>query len=311
MPLTVTLGPGYVWVNGELVTADKLNAAANPTINLSGTISSASVGDGSITTPKLADGVLTADATGRAKMADSFITIAKINSGIFTADGTGRNPFAANFVTATLMDESARGGVHQYVVVASGSGTAYVATLVPAATAYTAGQVVRFKADVANTAACTVNVNGLGAKSLKKQAPGGTGLVALAANDIAIGQVVEAVYNGVDFEVVSPCGGFFVSAEIAISTGLMGNVAHGLGAAPSYVRWVLRCKSGDVGFATGDELDVHCFQTAGNVTFAAGASATNVILTAADATPKVIHKTTFALTAIVTGNWRAVCYARL
>ncbi|GAT35624.1 virulence protein PGP3-D [Terrimicrobium sacchariphilum] len=60
------------------------------------------IADGSISTVKLADGVLSADATGRAKMADAFLTLAKIGAGIFTADSTGRGKFASGFVDSSL-----------------------------------------------------------------------------------------------------------------------------------------------------------------------------------------------------------------
>ncbi|MFA6281585.1 MAG: hypothetical protein WCY05_03680, partial [Candidatus Omnitrophota bacterium] len=43
----------------------------------------------------------------------------------------------------------------------------YVITLSPAATAYSAGMMIVFTATTANTGACTINVNGLGAKALK------------------------------------------------------------------------------------------------------------------------------------------------
>lgn len=58
--------------------------------------------DGSIATVKLADGVLSADTAGRAKMADAFITLAKIGAGIFTADSPGRGKFASGFVDSGL-----------------------------------------------------------------------------------------------------------------------------------------------------------------------------------------------------------------
>ncbi len=60
------------------------------------------VADGSIATVKLADGIFSADTTGRAKMADAFITLAKIGEGIFTADSTGRGKFASGFVDSGL-----------------------------------------------------------------------------------------------------------------------------------------------------------------------------------------------------------------
>lgn len=55
-----------------------------------------SVADGSITTAKLADGALSADTTGRAKMADGFVTSAKI------ADGTIARTDLATAVTDEL-----------------------------------------------------------------------------------------------------------------------------------------------------------------------------------------------------------------
>lgn len=58
--------------------------------------------DGSISTVKLADGALSADSTGRAKMADAFITLAKIGAGIFTADSAGRGKFAPGFIDSGL-----------------------------------------------------------------------------------------------------------------------------------------------------------------------------------------------------------------
>ncbi len=41
---------------------------------------------------------------------------------------------------------------------ATGNDT-YVVTMTPALAAYTTGQEIRFKTDVANTGACTININ--------------------------------------------------------------------------------------------------------------------------------------------------------
>jgi hypothetical protein len=110
--ISVTVAPGKVWAADELVTYDKLNLAANPTVNLEGTIGSAIIADGSVTTAKLATGVLSADATGltkmadgylsanaggRAKMADAFVNTAKLLDGALSADSTGRAKMAAGF----------------------------------------------------------------------------------------------------------------------------------------------------------------------------------------------------------------------
>jgi len=81
----------------------------------------------------------------------------------------------------------------------SGSANAYAATLSPAAASYVAGMLVKLKAANANTTASTLNVNGLGAKTIKK-ADGSTDL---AANDIVAGQLCLFVYDGTYFQLIS------------------------------------------------------------------------------------------------------------
>lgn len=79
-----------------------------------------------------------------------------------------------------------------------GGGTdAYAATLSPVPASYTAGMMVHFKANTANTGAATLNVNGLGARAIKKQ-----GGVDLATGDIAAGQVQTVIYDGTNFQVI-------------------------------------------------------------------------------------------------------------
>jgi hypothetical protein len=72
-------------------------------------------------------------------------------------------------------------------------------TPTPAFTAYATGMVVTFKADVANTAGATLNVNALGAKTLVDR----TG-TALETGAILAGQMVQAAYDGTNFQVLSP-----------------------------------------------------------------------------------------------------------
>lgn len=66
----------------------------------------------------------------------------------------------------------------------------YVVTLAPAPAAYTNGMMVNFKPDTANTGAATLNVNGLGAKTIKKNF--NTDLI---DNDIKVNQIVTVVYE--------------------------------------------------------------------------------------------------------------------
>jgi len=70
----------------------------------------------------------------------------------------------------------------------------YVVTMTPACTAYVTGMQIVFKADVANTWACTINVNSLGAKSIKL----------IDWNDpsdwqIAANQLVTLIYDWTNF----------------------------------------------------------------------------------------------------------------
>lgn len=83
---------------------------------------------------------------------------------------------------------------------ATGAVNTYAITLSPAPVAYTTGMRISFLSNLANTASATVNVNGLGAKTIKKLG-GSTDLV---SGDIALGMIVECVYDGTNFEMLTP-----------------------------------------------------------------------------------------------------------
>lgn len=70
----------------------------------------------------------------------------------------------------------------------------YVVTMTPACTAYVTGMQIVFKADVVNTWACTINVNGLGAKSIKLIDWNNPSDWQIAAN-----QLVELTYDWTNF----------------------------------------------------------------------------------------------------------------
>lgn len=80
--LSLNLVPGALPADGDLIDNATLRAIARPTITLEGEIGAASITDGAVTTAKLADGALSADTTGRAKMADAFVTAAKLASSL-------------------------------------------------------------------------------------------------------------------------------------------------------------------------------------------------------------------------------------
>lgn len=80
----------------------------------------------------------------------------------------------------------------------------YAITLSPAITAYVTGQMFSFKANTANTGACSLNVNGLGAKTIKKLQGGIT--TDLVDNDIRAGQYVIVIYDGTNMQMMSQLG---------------------------------------------------------------------------------------------------------
>lgn len=84
---------------------------------------------------------------------------------------------------------------------AGGSSNAFTLALDPAFTAYVEGMIVAFKANHEITGATTININSLGAKSIKKN-----GDQNLAAGDIKNGQLVLIQYDGVDFQMFSQVG---------------------------------------------------------------------------------------------------------
>lgn len=82
------------------------------------------------------------------------------------------------------------------VTLAAVAGTDTITATAPFTLAgYVGGQAFRFLAAATNTGPVTINIDGLGAKAITKQ-----GASALAAADITIGQVVEIVYDGTQFQ---------------------------------------------------------------------------------------------------------------
>lgn len=67
----------------------------------------------------------------------------------------------------------------------------------PALTGYETGEVFRFKAANSNTAAATINIDGLGAKTIQRFG------VALVAGEIQSNDMVEVVYDGTQFQLVN------------------------------------------------------------------------------------------------------------
>jgi len=83
----------------------------------------------------------------------------------------------------------------------SGASGAYACSLSPAIGAYVSGTTYWFRANSANTGGATLNLNGLGAKTIVKQ-----GNQPLAANDIRAGQWVMVTFDGTNLQMQSQTG---------------------------------------------------------------------------------------------------------
>lgn len=107
----------------------------------------------------------------------------------------------------------------------TGAANAYVITPSPSIGAYAVGQHFSFKAVNANTTVSTLNINALGAKTIKKLA----GATDLASGDIGAGQIVTVEYDGTNFQMTSPVG-TTVNAPSGILPVLDGSALTGVSA---------------------------------------------------------------------------------
>jgi hypothetical protein len=82
--------------------------------------------------------------------------------------------------------------------------------------AYATGQIFHFIAVGANTGAVTVNINAIGAKSLKR-----TDGSALVSGDIANGSAVQVLYDGTNFQLISDSNGFSETVSNLTVTGTL------------------------------------------------------------------------------------------
>lgn len=173
---------------------------------------------------------------------------------------------------------------YDYAASSGGSDT-YAITVSPAPTAYVTGQVFRFKADVANTGAATLNVNSLGAKTIKKQVSAD-----LTTGDILANQIVEVIYDGTNMQLVS-----LSSSPVAYATGQTSRaagagdgditIAHGLGVTPKFIRITASALgisntklAWSVGTATSTSSEqCQYFSGDNGVAFATGQDASNIL----------------------------------
>jgi hypothetical protein len=104
----------------------------------------------------------------------------------------------------------------------SGAVNALVVTLAPVPPAYAAGMTLRIKAVNSNTGATTLNVNGLGAKSVVRRDGS-----ALLDSDIIFGAVQDYIYDGTNFQLASAFGRVALARNVDLYVnGSIGNDAN-------------------------------------------------------------------------------------
>lgn len=131
---------------------------------------------------------------------------------------------------------------YDYAVDSSGTDT-YSITVTPAPTAYVTGQKFTFKVGTSNIGTCSLNVNGLGSKTIYKNYN-----ATLADGDLLAGQVVTVAYDGTNFQLQSPVAnsmsGKYTNGDTtknAADASTTQTIAHGCGTTPKKVR--IRCIS--------------------------------------------------------------------
>lgn len=104
---------------------------------------------------------------------------------------------------------------------AQASGTnALTASMRMTPTGYITGAVYIIKISANNTASVTLNLNSLGAKTLKKLSNGA--LVNLVAGDISTGMMIQVLYDGTHFQVIAGLGGLG-TRTLFVPTGNVGS----------------------------------------------------------------------------------------
>ena len=119
--------------------------------------------------------------------------------GTITQAGSAQTAARMNNIETGI--EAAHKGTHIYAASATGNDTYVVAFTTPFA-AYNTGMIVNFQPDAGNTGAATINVDALGAKTLKKMTAAGKADV--ATGDIIANGIYTVKYDGTDFIVDNP-----------------------------------------------------------------------------------------------------------
>ena len=138
-------------------------------------------------------------------------------------DGFETGPDTTQIAAAAAAAASA--SVYSWYGAAGGTGDALTLTPSTALTAYATGQRIAFSTTATNTGAATLNISGLGIKSIKSQSG-----AALIAGDLTSGRVYTVTYDGTNFvlqELAKPEALSVDTAQLANTAVTAAKIASG------------------------------------------------------------------------------------
>jgi hypothetical protein len=329
MPLNATVQRGFTATAGIPVTTDDLNAGFLPTVDIEGSVGSSDLGAGSTNSTHIVPGPIAYVATtgsANAYVAAPSPALTALTTGSWLAlkanhTNTGAATLNVNSLGAVAIRKqtdtaleagdirsgqvfwvtydgtywqltSPEGLARKTYGEAAGTTNAYTLTLTDIVTTLAAltGRVLLFKANAANTGACTLNVNSLGATSIKKL--DGTDP---SGGDLPNAKLIAVAYDGTNFQLlggtssaslpdVVTAGTYATPSSVTVDakgritsitagtalTAFSGSAvsvpaagaavtpqAHSLGSVPRNAHWVLVNVTGDAGYTTGQEIPLH------------------------------------------------------
>lgn len=237
MALTIQITARKLLQRAQKASNAALNAIGLPTFSISGTLETAQIADNAVTAAKAQYGAWHWASVGGSANAITLTTGNSLSGTPATGEVVAFQATAANtgavdvtvdsYAQANLFkqnqrelvqDDLANGGIYvirfdgadwrlvnrvnnDEVVVGedAGSSDAYAFTAGATLVAYRTGMVVVFKANTKNSGAATLNISSIGAATIKKQKDQDLG-----SGDIKAGQWVTVVYDGTNWQMVSP-----------------------------------------------------------------------------------------------------------
>ena len=210
-------------------------------------------------------GTITANLTGNATNITGIASVANGGTGAATA-AAARTSLGAAASGANTDITSITGAARQASVViaptTAGTTSAYTITNSPALASLATGQTIEVAFNAVNAASATLNVDGLGAKSIFSQFTG----AAVAAGDLPTGIAIKLYYNGTQWVAEIPQRYFSASVNCGASV-VAGSfvVCPNLAATNINAGDMVACAPAADPATTAGQLAWSAFATAGNI----------------------------------------------